>query len=226
MRGTHNISEASVTGNTTESVRESYDRIASEYANHFANELDSKPLDRELLGRLAADVRGKGFVCDMGCGPGHIARFLGQLGTKMFGLDLSPGMIEQARRINPDIPFQVGDMTSLELEDGTLAGIAAFYAIVNIPRDSLLTVFKEMFRVLQAAGLLLLSFHIGEEVVHPDELLGHPISMDFFFFQPHLIKGLLETAGFVIEEIIEREPYAPGIEYQSRRAYIFARKPI
>jgi len=29
----------------------------------------------------------------------------------------------------------------------------------------------------------------------------------------------------VIEKIVEREPYAPEVEYQSRRAYIFARKP-
>jgi len=47
--------------------------------------------------------------------------------------------------------------------------------------------------------------------------------MEFFFFQPKEIQRLLEQAGFVIEEIIERGPY-PDVEYQSRRAYIFARK--
>jgi hypothetical protein len=36
----------------------------------------------------------------------------------------------------------------------------------------------------------------------------------------------LEVAGFGIQEIIEREPYAPDVEYQSRRAYVFARKPV
>ena len=34
----------------------------------------------------------------------------------------------------------------------------------------------------------------------------------------------LEVAGFTIEEVVEREPY-PDVEYPSRRAYIFARKP-
>jgi hypothetical protein len=34
----------------------------------------------------------------------------------------------------------------------------------------------------------------------------------------------LKAAGFEIEEVIEREPY-PEVEHQSRRAYIFARKP-
>jgi len=48
--------------------------------------------------------------------------------------------------------------------------------------------------------------------------------MDFLLFPPFEIKLDLESAGFRIEDVIEREPY-PEVEYQSRRAYIFARKP-
>jgi hypothetical protein len=49
--------------------------------------------------------------------------------------------------------------------------------------------------------------------------------MDFFFFQPPKIQRHLEGAGLAVEAIIEREPYSPEVEYQSRRAHIFARKP-
>jgi len=115
-------------------------------------------------------------------------------------------------------------MMALDLQDGTLAGIAAFYAIVNIPRASLSLVFQEMERVLQPGGLLLLAFHTGDEVVHEDELWGRTISMDFFLFPPEKIREDVEAVGLVVEEVIERGPYAPEVEYQSRRAYIFARK--
>jgi hypothetical protein len=94
---------------------------------------------------------------------------------------------------------------------------------VNIPRQSLPLVFREIWRVLQSRGLLLLAFHIGYEVLHEDELWGQKISMDFLLFQPSEIRLDLEKAGFNIEEIVEREPY-PDVEYPSRRAYIFARK--
>ena len=211
-------------GNDTGSVRASYDRIAAAYACHYANELLHKPLDRELLCRFAAEVKGKGDVCDMGCGPGHIARYLRDADVvNVFGLDLSPQMVEQARQLNPDISFQVGNMLALDLLEASLGGIVAFYAIVNIPENLLPTVFGEMWRVLKPGGRLLLSFHIGDEIVRPDELLGQPISMDFFFFQPAEIVNRIEATGFAIEDIVERGPYAP--EYQSRRAYIFAAKP-
>lgn len=212
--------------NTRESIRESYDRLADAYARRYVSELESKALDQELLNRFVAKVRGRGDVCDMGCGPGHIARYVRDRGTSVFGLDLSPRMVEQARKLNPHISFQVGDMMALDLQDEALAGIIAFYAIVNIPLDSLRTVFQEMARVLQPGGLLLLSFHIGDEILRPEELLDQPISMDFFFFRPIDIRNRLEAADFVIEDVVERGPYAPDVEYQSRRAYIFARKRL
>lgn len=208
----------------TNLIRESYDRLAEEYARRISDELQHKPLDRQLLNRFAKQTKGQGEVCDMGCGPGHVARYLRDAGASVFGLDLSPGMVEQARKLNPDIPFRKGNMLSLDLADATLAGIAAFYAIVNIPKHSLPVIFREMHRVLRPDGLLLLAFHSGDEVLHEDELWGQKISMDFLLLPVSEIKLELAQAGFTIEGIIEREPY-PDVEYPSQRAYIFARKP-
>lgn len=208
----------------TLAIQKNYDQIAAKYTRHIFDELRHKPLDRELLDRFAAEIGGRGEVCDMGCGPGHVARYLRDAGLSVFGLDLSPGMLEQARKLNPDIPFRQGNMLCLDIPDGSLAGIAAFYATVNLPTESLPLVFREMERVLRPGGLFLLAFHAGDDIVHVDELWDQQVSMDFLFLQPPKIKLCLEAEGFVVEEIIEREPY-PEVEYQSHRAYIFARKP-
>jgi ubiquinone/menaquinone biosynthesis C-methylase UbiE len=208
-----------------DAIQKSYDTIADEYARHIFSEFQNKPLDRELLTRFASRLKGKGEICDMGCGPGHIARFLRDAGTTVFGLDLSPRMLEEARRLNPDISCRHGNLLALDLPDASLAGIAAFYAIVNLPRTSLPQVFREMARVLEPDGLLLLAFHVGDETLHPDAMWDRPVSMSFYYFPPHAIERDLEAAGLVVEEVIEREPYAPEVEHQSRRAYIFARKP-
>ena len=210
----------------TDSIRDSYNRLANEYAIHLFGELQNKPLDRELLNRFASEVKGRGEVCDMGCGPGHVARYLHQAGVTVFGLDLSPGMLEQARTLNDGIRFQEGNMLALELGDQVLVGITAFYAIVNLPEESLPLVFREMQRVLQPGGLLLLAFHTGDEAVQVQEMWGQPVAMEFFFFQPSAVRRHLEAAGLEVEEIIERVPYAPEVEHQSRRAYIFARRPL
>lgn len=207
-----------------ERIRENYDRIADEYARNVSDELRHKPFDRDLLTRFATEVAGHGEVCDMGCGPGHIARHLRDAGATVFGLDFSPEILKQARQLNPDITFREGNMLALNLPDQSLAGIAAFYAIVNFPEASLPQIFREMARVLKPSGPLLLAFHVGTEVVTPKELWGRQVSLDFYFFPPSHVRKHLEDAGLIVEEIVERDPY-PDVEYQSRRAYIFARKP-
>jgi ubiquinone/menaquinone biosynthesis C-methylase UbiE len=147
-------------------------------------------------------------------------------GAQACGIDLSAEMVRQARRLNPEIPFQQGDMRALsEVEDNTYGGIAAFYSIIHIPRPSVVEVLREMKRVLRSRGALLLTFHIGEKTLHLDEWLGEEVSLDFHFFETEEMKGYLGVAGFELEEVIERDPY-PDIEAQTRRAYVFARKPL
>jgi SAM-dependent methyltransferase len=208
----------------TSDIQSSYDRVADEYVGHVYDELRHKPLDRELLDRFADRVRGAGLVCDLGCGPGQVARYLRDRGVAMCGVDLSPGMVERARELNPGVEFRQGDMKALDVPAELWAGIAAFYAIVNLPPAEVAQALREMRRVLRPGGLLLLSFHIGEEISHVEDLWGCAVCLDFYFFRTTDVEGYLRTEGFEIEEIIEREPYAPDVEYQSRRAYIFARK--
>jgi ubiquinone/menaquinone biosynthesis C-methylase UbiE len=208
-----------------DAIRSSYDRVADAYAEAIFGELKNKPFDCDLLTRFAATTAGRGPVCDLGCGPGQVARFLREAGVDVFGVDLSAGMIEQARRLNEGIEFRTGNMLALEVEDASLAGIAAFYSIVNLPADARQQAFREMARVLQAGGLLLLTFHIEGPVPGVKELFGRPITMDFYMLDRAVIESELRDAGLEMVEGLERGPYPPPIEHQSRRAYLFARKP-
>src|SRR5215470_3425842 len=176
----------------------SYDRVAAEYTKRIADELDYKPLERELLVRFAVTVNGK--ICDLGCGPGHVARYLHDHGADVIGIDLSPAMIEQARSRNSDIRFEQGDMRALKFEDNSLGGIAALYSIIHIPRAEVTTVLTELKRVLKPGGALLAGFHQGQETLHQQELWGEAVNLDFSFFEPDEMRGYLETAGFEIAD--------------------------
>ncbi len=203
----------------------SYDQVADEYARRLFDELQHKPLDRQLLDRFATSVRDAGPACDMGCGPGQIAKYLHERDVQVCGVDLSPAMVEQARRLTPGVEFRQGDMMALDVPDGAWAGIAAFYSIIHIPRGDMAQALGELRRALRPGGLLLLAFHLGDETIHLDDWWDRKVCVDFFFFRSAEMEGYLTSAGFEIEEIIEREPYSPEVEHQSRRAYIFARRP-
>jgi SAM-dependent methyltransferase len=131
-------------------------------------------------------------------------------------------MVRWATRLNPGLEFRVGDLRALDLADGSLAGIVAFYSIIHLDPSELAAALRELRRVLTRDGVLLLSFHIGDHSNHLDELFGEPVSLDFHFLQPAAVAAALRSAGFLVTESVEREPYE-GAEYPSRRCYLFAR---
>src|SRR5919109_5051008 len=147
----------------------SYDQVAAEYAEKFKDEMDYKPFDRDCLDRLAREVGTLGPICDMGCGPGQIARYLHRQSVPTLGVDLSANMVAEAQRLNPEIHFHQGNMLSLPDSDNSWGGIAAFYCIIHIPREQIVEVLREMKRVLKPGGVLLLTFHVGDEIKHLDE---------------------------------------------------------
>jgi len=203
-------------------TRATYDRVAEEYAARIAGELAGKPLDRALLACLVEQVGGLGIIADIGCGPGHVAAYVHELGARVVGVDLSPEMVAIARQRSPAIR---GSMLALAAPDASWGGIVALNSIIHLPPEERPQALAEFHRVLRPGGLLVLAFHIGDEQRHVDEWWGQEVSLDTWFLQPREIESLLREAGFTVEMSLVRQPYAPDIEHQSQRAYIFARKP-
>ncbi len=204
-------------------VRAAYNSIAPEYAEHFRAALDAKPLDRAMLGALAELVRQSdvGPVADIGCGPGRVTAYLHSLGVEAFGVDLSPAMVAEARRAHPELRFEEGSMTRLDLADGVLGGIVAWYSIIHIPPEPLSTVFDEFHRVLAPGAPLLLAFQVGDEPLHLAEAFGHTISLDFHRLSPDHVAELLDQAGLAVQARLLREPDETE---KAQQAYLLARK--
>ena len=142
----------------------------------------------------------------------------------MCGIDLSQEMIKHARTLNPEISFETGDMLKLDLSDDSLAGIVSFYAIIHINRVDVTRALREMYRVIQPGGKLLVSFHGGKGELHREEWYGKPISIEVTLFEKEEMSGYLEAAGFEVERIVQREPYE--FEYPTPRLYAFGTKPF
>ena len=203
-------------------LQSGYDRVAERYAHEYFEELAHKPFDCQLLDDFARQVSKEGSVCELGCGPGQVARYLKDRGVDMRGIDLSAEMVRVAKRLNPDIPFEQGDMLSLILEDDSLAALVLFYSIIHLKREDVSRALGEMNRVLCPGGRLFLSFHGGEGELHRDEWFGEKVSIDFRLFERNEMARYLEAAGFVDIEIVGRPPYE--FEYPTTRCYALAKK--
>jgi SAM-dependent methyltransferase len=205
-------------------TRESYDTMAADYAERFGSLLDRQPLDRALLGVFAELVRGAGGgpVADVGCGPGRITGVLAGLGLDVFGIDLSPAMVELARQAHPRLRFEVGSMLALDVADGSLGGLLAYYSIIHVPWHRRPGVFAEFFRVLAPGGHLMLGFQVGDEVLRRDDAWGRAVTLDFYRQRPDEVADLVRAAGFEVWMTADRRPEG---DEPTPQGYLIARRP-
>lgn len=211
---------AAVLADVLAATRASYDTIAVDYAEMARDELARKPVERSVLSLFADVVRGP--VLDVGCGTGFATGELVRLGVEVSGLDLSPGMLEVARRRLPDVTFEVGSMLALPHADGEFGGVVSWYSTIHVPDPDLPAALAELARVLRPGGHLLLGFQVGTEPRRMTSALGHEIELDFHRRQPAHMAELLAAVGVPVRVRTVRDAQD---EERTPQAFLLAQKP-
>jgi len=145
-----------------ERVREAYGRVADLYIGLFGTSGQVHADDLAFIGRHLK-IR-PGTVLDLGCGPGHLTGYLRSLGVDARGIDLVPEFIAYARATDPDGSYQLGSMNSLDVADGSVAGILAWYSLIHFPPGDLDGILAEFRRVIAPGGTLVVGFFDGDEL--------------------------------------------------------------
>ena len=206
----------------TDRVRASFDRIAEQYAADFADELTRKPWDVERLRRFAAGCP-PGPVLDVGCGAaGHVGRFVADLGVApVIGVDFSERSVAHARRLNATLRFVAADVRALPMAEGSCAGILAFYSLIYGDDAATAAALAELRRVTRDGGRALIAVHAGTGAQRFTDYKGAPVDIELRYRQPVAFAAQIRRAGFVVESVEMRPPYA--LEHPTERLYVTAR---
>ncbi|WP_370948798.1 class I SAM-dependent methyltransferase [Amycolatopsis sp. cg5] len=183
-----------------EAVRDSYDRVADNYIDMVVTtglgDIRTHPWLSAVMDVFADAVRELGPVLDVGCGPGTVTGYLAERGVDVTGVDLSPRMIEHARRLYPDCEFRVGSSTDLELAEASYGGLLGWWSLFNLPRDVLPQVLSSFARALKPKGQLMIATHVGDGDRERTEAYGGvPVTWTTYLWRPEQLVELLEQAG-------------------------------
>jgi ubiquinone/menaquinone biosynthesis C-methylase UbiE len=213
-------------------IRSVYDDIAGEYDERIPGSGPSDEIftDTEmefLLGKITKNE----CVLDMGCGTGRFTVPLAATGAQVSGLDLSAGMLVQARRklaergLTADL--REGDMSALPFPDGMFDTVTSMLALMHIPLADRQTVFNEVHRVLKPGGRMLLCVKnaIFERMFKGDRFAsvdvtdvddnkliftetnsGTVYTAPWYSFAPHDLNALFTKAGMTITHLRGNSP--------------------
>ena len=202
-------------------VAEGYDRIGDEYG-----ELAAKSLTRQrrkysdvLLDRLPQGVE----VLDLGCGAGvpttrELARSF-----RVTGVDISRRQVARARDNVPGARFLQSDMADVQFPPESFDAVAAFYAIIHLPRDEQPALLSAIASWLRPGGLFVGTLGARSvEADYQEHWLGTPMYWSSHDSQTN--RRMVREAGLEIVSAKEGTTRADG--ESETFLWVVARKPL
>jgi len=165
-----------------------YDRLAPKYAQTWFSD---RSMD-QLLTEFLAAISDPPDVLDVGCGPGRDVLAMQKRGIAVVGIDLSVGMLMEARSRVPDGTFRRLDLRNIPYPDSTFSGIWACASFHHVEPPHNLLALRQFYRVLTFDGVLALVVREGYGELKDD--LGRYIRL----YQVDELRDLLTATGFSI----------------------------
>ncbi|WP_155388636.1 class I SAM-dependent methyltransferase [Catellatospora paridis] len=185
----------------TDELRNAHDALAEWYVGATAGALEAMPIERAVLDlfcelTVAADLGG--VVGDVGSGTGRLAPYLAARGVSPHGIDLSPGMVQVARRDYPGFAFDVADLRDLPFEDASLAGAVCWYSLIFLAPADRPIAFSELARVVKPGGYLVAGARAGNGELRRGggAAVGLGVEYDGYWMSAQEMQDRVTDSGF------------------------------
>jgi SAM-dependent methyltransferase len=183
-----------------------FDNIGERYDQAFPHKEGQVAAGEWLIGQLEGRANG-GRVLDVGCGTGvPTARQLLDAGLTVTGIDISPGMLELARRNVPEADLRLLDVAEVDEALGAFDAIAAFFSLLLLPRKDIPDALGQLRSLLAPGGLLVVGMVETDLDDFPIDFLGMPVRVSGY--PRDQLADIVTAAGFEVLQLTDHS-YAP-----------------
>jgi len=148
-----------------------------------------------------------GKIIDLGCGTGRDASLFLPAGYDYTGIDLSDGMIFEAKKLFPNGNFMTMDLAHLDFASELFDGIWSFAAYLHLPKSEINGAIKEANRVLKLGGIGFITIKKGSI----ESYLGDGDKRRYWsFYGKNQFAKILKDNGFeIIKSWEDKREYNP-----------------
>lgn len=172
---------------------EAFNRIGVRYDEAFPHKEGQIAAGEWLIKQLPPGAR----VLDVGCGTGlPTALQFTEAGCEVVGIDISPVMLDLARKNVPMGTFLEMDVLDLDGSLGTFDAVTAYFSLLMLPRVDIDRALAKLHAVLAPGALLSLSMVEIDLDDVPFQFLGAPVRVTGYLRDD--LRAVVEAAGFTV----------------------------
>jgi cyclopropane fatty-acyl-phospholipid synthase-like methyltransferase len=183
---------------------ETWNKVASHYQEKFMN-LDLYNETYDIICNTL--VKDKSRLLEVGCGPGNITKYL--LNKKpdfnIFGIDVSPNMIELASKNNPSASFSVLDVRHISAINTKFDGIICGFCLPYLSPSDTEKFISDSYSLLNMDGLIYISFVEGEYSMSGFKTGSTGDRCYFYYHQLDKLKKQFVECKFEVLKIVKVE---------------------
>lgn len=177
------------------STQAAYNQHAAQFVQQF--EKSFKRIEHDKFLSLLPKA---GYILDAGCGSARDAAYFVSKGFPTLGIDLSPELLAEAKKLHPEVPTQVMSLTDITLPKEEFDGIWCMATILHLERKDIPHVFRSFHQILKPNGHIYLQTKSGSGEGTEPAPFDPEVIRYFNYFSLAELTELLSAAGF---EIIE-----------------------
>jgi SAM-dependent methyltransferase len=174
--------------------------VYSKDAARYSQEWLDQPPPNDLYALLETHLLPQGKTAEIGCGNGRDAAWLAEHDYRVCGFDASEGLLAEARRLYPHIPFREATLPALAEIDESFDNVVCETVIMHLPAESIPFAVDSLTRILRPNGVLYLSWRVteGADKRQPDGRL-------YAAFEPKLVADALIGCSILLFEDVTSE---------------------
>ncbi len=178
-----------------EQTIKTYDAIASEWSReHFTENFWGQEMAR--FGQLLP----RGKVLEIGAGGGRDAKELIAKGYDYVGTDASLGLLQEAKKVNPNAIFLHQSVYELDFPDSSFDGFWASAVLLHIPKDRINEALARLHAVVKNDGIGFVSIKKGEGQRFEEDGVNGKTKRLFVYWQDGEFKAVLKRNNFEVVE--------------------------
>lgn len=180
--------------NITKITIKDYNKIAEKFNKKYCQTIYFKKQVDEFISYL----KPKSHILDVGCGTGHVAKYLNEKGFSVIGIDLSEEMLKIANKQASKSKFILMDQNKLNFENNSFDAIMNSFSLIHSTDTNFINSIKKYKELLKDNGFLFLGLIEGEDSEIIDEPLDKSEKIYFNYFNKKWVSDILVKNKFRI----------------------------